>query len=61
MEDMIGKLKEVSKSSMLVTMSMFEYPCESVFDPFSKNCFSGAFLLTNGNGENLIEESPGRS
>ena len=39
-------------------MSKLEYPCESTSDLLSSYCFGVVLPLINGNGENLIEESP---
>ena len=58
---MSGQFIELYKLNVSNYVFKLEYPCESTSDPFRRNCFSEALPLTNGNCENLIEESPRRS
>ena len=51
----------VHNSNVRNYVCKLEYPCESMSDPSSRNCFRGVLLLANENDDNSTDESPGEN
>ena len=54
-----GYERAVEKIVQKFNVRDYVYPCESMSEPSSRNCFGGALLLANENDDNLTEESTG--